>query len=79
MSDLAPIPSARMNLEQARERLLAAAAFGEQLTPDQLESLARKVAEGLRLYIEATQNPGVTPCGGCGGSVCRADLRRSGG
>lgn len=56
MPELAPIPFARMNLEQVRERLLAAAAFGETLSPDQLEALARKVTAGLRIYIQATQN-----------------------
>ncbi|MGW0183257.1 DUF6374 family protein [Nocardia sp. NPDC003345] len=56
MPELAPIPFARLNLEQVRERLLAAAAFGESLTPDQLEALAGKLSTGLTIYIEATQN-----------------------
>ncbi|NKY57278.1 DUF6374 family protein [Nocardia flavorosea] len=56
MPELAPIPFARLNLEQVRERLLAAAAFGETLSPDQLEALAGKVSAGLSIYIEATQN-----------------------
>ncbi|GGL06537.1 DUF6374 family protein [Nocardia jinanensis] len=56
MPELAPIPFARLNLEQVRERLLAAAAFGEDLSPDQLEVLAGKLSTGLSIYIEATQN-----------------------
>ncbi|NKY36876.1 hypothetical protein HGA13_27970 [Nocardia speluncae] len=56
MPELAPIPFARLNLEQVRERLLAAAAFGESLSPDQLEALAGKLSAGLNIYIEATQN-----------------------
>ncbi|MGW0005624.1 DUF6374 family protein [Nocardia grenadensis] len=56
MPELAPIPFARLNLEQVRERLLAAAAFGESLSPDQLEALAGKLNTGLSIYIEATQN-----------------------
>ena len=56
MPELAPIPFARLNLEQVRERLLAAAAFGESLSPDQLEALAGKLSTGLSIYIEATQN-----------------------
>ncbi|NUP29069.1 MAG: hypothetical protein HOQ36_21675 [Nocardia sp.] len=56
MPELAPIPFARLNLEQVRERLLAAAAFGEDLSPDQLEALAGKLSTGLSIYIEATQN-----------------------
>ncbi|WP_328392000.1 DUF6374 family protein [Nocardia sp. NBC_00416] len=58
MPELAPIPFARFNLEQVRERLLAAAAFGESLSPDQLEALADKLSTGLSIYIEATQNSG---------------------
>lgn len=56
MPELAPIPFARLHLEQVRERLLAAAAFGESLSPDQLEALAGKLSAGLNIYIEATQN-----------------------
>lgn len=56
MPELAPIPFARLNLEQVRERLLAAAAFGESLSPDQLEALAGKLSAGLSIYIAATQN-----------------------
>ncbi len=63
MPELAPLPFARLNLEQVRERLLAAAAFGEILSPDQLEALAGKIGTGLSIYIEATQNtaPRVRP------------------
>ena len=61
MPELAPIPFARLNLEQVRERLLAAAAFGESLSPDQLEALAGKLSAGLNIYIEATQNSSPRP------------------
>lgn len=61
MPELAPLPFARLNLEQVRERLLAAAAFGESLSPDQLEALAHKISEGLRIYVQATQNAGAPP------------------
>ncbi|MEU4315524.1 DUF6374 family protein [Nocardia sp. NPDC024068] len=61
MPELAPIPFARLNLEQVRERLLAAAAFGESLSPDQLEALAGKLSTGLTIYIEATQNRAPRP------------------
>ncbi|QIS00943.1 hypothetical protein F5X71_00125 [Nocardia brasiliensis] len=47
---------ARINLEQVREQLLDAAAFGKKLPPEQLEHAAGKIAEGLRVYLELTRD-----------------------
>ncbi|WP_167829091.1 DUF6374 family protein [Nocardia brasiliensis] len=47
---------ARINLEQVREQLLDAAAFGKYLPPEQLEHAAGKIAEGLRVYTELTRD-----------------------
>ncbi|MFI9507557.1 DUF6374 family protein [Nocardia sp. NPDC052566] len=43
------------NIAQVREQLLAAAAFGKCLTPEQLENAASKLSEGLRIYTEETR------------------------
>lgn len=45
-----------MNLDEVREQLLNAAAFGKHLSPDQLEHAARKVSEGMRIYAEETDH-----------------------
>lgn len=47
-----------MNLEQVRDQLLDAAAFGKYLPPEQLENAAGKIAEGLRIYTELTSDQG---------------------
>jgi hypothetical protein len=44
-----------MNLDQVREQLLNPAAFGKQLSHEQLEHAARKVSEGMRIYAEETR------------------------
>ncbi|MFB8283024.1 DUF6374 family protein [Nocardia colli] len=58
MSPLSRQDWARMNLEQVRDQLLDAAAFGKYLPPEQLENAAGKIAEGLRVYAELTGDPG---------------------
>ncbi|CAM4474074.1 DUF6374 domain-containing protein [Nocardia ninae] len=45
-----------MNLEQVRDQLLDAAAFGKYLPPEQLEHAAGKIAEGLRVFQELTSD-----------------------
>ncbi|MFC9437943.1 DUF6374 family protein [Nocardia sp. NPDC057030] len=56
MSPLSRQDWARMNLEQVRDQLLDAAAFGKYLPPEQLENAAGKIAEGLRVYTELTSD-----------------------
>ncbi|MEV6562716.1 DUF6374 family protein [Nocardia sp. CA-128927] len=58
MSPLSRQDWARMNLEQVRDQLLDAAAFGKYLPPEQLENAAGKIAEGLRVYTELTSDRG---------------------
>ncbi|MFE7797655.1 DUF6374 family protein [Nocardia sp. NPDC057440] len=56
MRELMRIPFARMQLEQVRDQLLDAAAFGKYISPESLEHPAGKISEGLRIYTEATQD-----------------------
>ncbi|MFF3224680.1 DUF6374 family protein [Nocardia suismassiliense] len=56
MSPLSRQDWARMNLEQVRDQLLDAAAFGKYLPPEQLEHAAGKIAEGLRVFQELTSD-----------------------
>ncbi|PXX66298.1 hypothetical protein DFR70_10345 [Nocardia tenerifensis] len=58
MSPLSRKDWAKMNLEQVRDQLLDAAAFGKYLPPEQLENAAGKIAEGLRVYQELTCDQG---------------------
>ncbi|MEU0874757.1 DUF6374 family protein [Nocardia brasiliensis] len=46
---------ATWNLEQVRDQLLDAAAFGKRLPPEQLEQAAGKIGEGLRVFQELTR------------------------
>ncbi|WP_433681196.1 DUF6374 family protein [Nocardia sp. CA-119907] len=55
MPDSSRLDRARTNLEQVRGQLLDAAAFGKQLSPEQLENAAGKIGEGMRIFVEATQ------------------------
>lgn len=43
-----------MQVEDVRRALLDAAAFGKLVSPEQLEIMAGKLAEGLRIYTDAT-------------------------
>lgn len=43
-----------MNLENVRDWLLDAAAFGKNLTPEVMEHAAGKISEGLRIFLEDT-------------------------
>ncbi|MET9490073.1 DUF6374 family protein [Nocardia sp. NPDC006630] len=52
MPELMPRDLATMNLEQVRNQLLDAAAFGKRLTPEQLENAAGKINEGLRVLLK---------------------------
>ncbi|WP_280387736.1 DUF6374 family protein [Nocardia wallacei] len=59
---------ARQQIDQVRRQLLDAAAFGKQITPDQLEQLASKLATGVQA-LDAPAEPGpnvrlVTHAGG---------------
>ncbi|MFI6998363.1 DUF6374 family protein [Nocardia sp. NPDC050175] len=47
-----------MNLEQVRDQLLDAAAFGKYLPPEQLENAAGKIGEGLRVFRVLTNDGG---------------------
>ncbi|MBF6330874.1 DUF6374 family protein [Nocardia transvalensis] len=53
---------AQLWLEQVRDRLADAAADGTYLPPEQLAILSRKVAEGLRIFIEETRGGPATAC-----------------
>ena len=55
MPELSRLEWAHMNLDQVRNQLLDAAAFGECLTQAQLEHAAGKIGEGLRVYAEETR------------------------
>ncbi|ATL65049.1 DUF6374 family protein [Nocardia terpenica] len=48
---------AQLWLEQVRDRLAEAGATSASLPPEQLNILSGKVAEGLRIFIEATHEP----------------------
>ncbi|MFB8281876.1 DUF6374 family protein [Nocardia colli] len=52
---------ATMNLENVRDQLLDAAAFGKYLPPEQLENAAGKIAEGLRVFRALTDEQAPTP------------------
>lgn len=59
MPELEPTQFAKMQINAVRRQLLDAAAFGKHLRPEQLESMAGRLAEGLRAYTEAI--PPTTP------------------
>ncbi|GEM41994.1 hypothetical protein NN4_65130 [Nocardia ninae NBRC 108245] len=50
-----------MNLENVRDQLLDAAAFGKYLPPEQLEHAAGKIAEALRVFRMLTPEQPATP------------------
>ncbi|MEU0545674.1 DUF6374 family protein [Nocardia sp. NPDC005978] len=52
MPELSRLAWAHMNLDQVRSQLLDAAAFGKNLTPEQLENAAGKISEGMKVYAE---------------------------
>ncbi|MFF0635159.1 DUF6374 family protein [Nocardia sp. NPDC004151] len=54
MPELSRLEWARMNLDQVRTQLLAAASGTRFLTPEQLEFAVGKIEEGLRVYDEET-------------------------
>ncbi|WP_327110760.1 DUF6374 family protein [Nocardia sp. NBC_01730] len=55
MPELTRLDFAKMQVDDVRRQLLDAAAFGKFLPPEPLEIMARKLAEALRIYTEATQ------------------------
>ncbi|WP_067708315.1 DUF6374 family protein [Nocardia yamanashiensis] len=57
MPELSRRDWATMNLDHARNQLLHAAAFNTPLTPEQLETTAGKISEGLRIFLEETERP----------------------
>ncbi|MEV6096685.1 DUF6374 family protein [Nocardia sp. NPDC051981] len=61
MPELPRLEWARMNLDQVRAQLLAAASRGRFLTPEQLENAAGKIEEGLRVYEEETGHTAPEP------------------
>ncbi|MEU5764180.1 MULTISPECIES: DUF6374 family protein [Nocardia] len=56
MPELSRLDFAKMQIENVREWLLNAAAFGKSLSPETMEIMAGKLAEGLRIYTDATQD-----------------------
>lgn len=56
MPELTRLDFAKMQIDDVRRWLLDAAAFGKSLAPEQLEIMARKLGEGLRIYTDATQH-----------------------
>ncbi|QIS05673.1 hypothetical protein F5X71_28200 [Nocardia brasiliensis] len=46
---------ATWNLEQVRDQLLDAAAFGKRLTPEHLEHAAGRIGASLRVFQELTR------------------------
>ncbi|QBS41362.1 DUF6374 family protein [Nocardia sp. CS682] len=82
MSQLSRRDWATMNLEQVRDQLLDAAAFGKYLPPEQLENAAGKIGEGLRVFrvltdeseLEGDDRPGGAR--GCRGRSSMRGLRR---
>ncbi|WP_327112232.1 DUF6374 family protein [Nocardia sp. NBC_01730] len=55
MPERSRLECVEMQVEDVRRWLLDAAAFGKSITPEQLEVMARKPAEGLRIDTDATQ------------------------
>lgn len=51
---LSRISFAQTQIDNVRRQLLDAAAFGKSITPDQLEHLAAKLSESLRILTEET-------------------------
>ncbi|MCP9624988.1 DUF6374 family protein [Nocardia otitidiscaviarum] len=54
MLGLSRISFAQTQIDNVRRQLLDAAAFGKSITPDQLEHLAAKLSESLRILTEET-------------------------
>ncbi|WP_415842768.1 DUF6374 family protein [Nocardia ninae] len=50
--DLSRIAFAQAQIDEVRRQLLDTAAFGKSITPDQLEHLAAKLGETLRILAE---------------------------
>ncbi|MFI6173851.1 DUF6374 family protein [Nocardia sp. NPDC051052] len=52
MLELSRISFAQTQIDDVRRQLLDTAAFGKSITPDQLEHLAAKLGETLRILAE---------------------------
>ncbi|MEV0462253.1 DUF6374 family protein [Nocardia tengchongensis] len=75
MPELSRLEWARMNLDQVRTQLLAAASGTRYLTPEQLEHAAGKIEEGLRVYDEET-GPAAPEASSVGARPICSDPRR---
>ncbi|QIS10420.1 DUF6374 family protein [Nocardia arthritidis] len=52
MLERSRISLAQTQIDNVRRQLLDAAAFGKRITPDQLEHLAAKLGDSLRILTE---------------------------
>ncbi|MFD6355750.1 DUF6374 family protein [Nocardia tengchongensis] len=75
MPELSRLEWARMNLDQVRTQLLAAASSSRPLSPEQLERAAGKIEEGLRVYDEETTPPPAEPRPDSGHPTCSTPRR----
>ncbi|MFE3797018.1 DUF6374 family protein [Nocardia tengchongensis] len=75
MPELSRLEWARMNLDQVRTQLLAAASGARFLTPEQLEHAAGKIEEGLRVYEEEAGPTAPAPSSNGARPIC-SDPRR---
>ncbi|MEW1734351.1 DUF6374 family protein [Nocardia beijingensis] len=55
MPELSRLNFAKLQIDNVRGWLLDAVAFGKSLSPEEMEIMAGKLAEGLRIYTDATQ------------------------
>lgn len=55
MPEQSPLDRASESLRQTQRQLLDAAAFGKQLSPEQLERAAGRIGEALRVYARAAE------------------------
>lgn len=62
MPEPSPLDRATENLRQTQRQLLDAAAFGKQLSPEQLERAAGRIGEALRAYAGITPGPARHVC-----------------
>ncbi|WP_067653046.1 DUF6374 family protein [Nocardia harenae] len=62
MPEPSPLDRAAEELRRTQRQLLDAAAFGKQLSPEQLERAAGRIGEALRVYAGVTSAPARQVC-----------------
>ncbi|MFC8530915.1 DUF6374 family protein [Nocardia sp. NPDC057227] len=62
MPEPSPLDRATEELRQTQRQLLDAAAFGKQLSPEQLERAAGRIGEALRAYAGVAAEPARHVC-----------------